>query len=118
VNRSIKNIFLLFWATAVLAICVGSLINFHQHKIWGKPILGEILYIKRDKEKTVDLLKFVNTDLSNGNGTDVVSDVPVIQDSPFHLVAIDGDVNYQAPDLPDYSYYLLFSGSLRAPPVA
>jgi hypothetical protein len=53
-NGKISKGFILLWAAAVMWIYIGSLVNFHQHKIWGKPLLPELLYAKRDKEQTVD----------------------------------------------------------------
>mgnify|MGYP001766754742 CR=1 FL=1 len=35
-------------AAAILSI--GSLVNFHQYKIWGKPLLQEFVGIKRDNK--------------------------------------------------------------------
>jgi hypothetical protein len=55
--------FLFLWAVALLWICIGSLVNFHQHKIWGTPLLPELLYAKRDKEHSVDITKLIKPDL-------------------------------------------------------
>lgn len=38
-------------AVAVAIICFGSLINFHQYKIWGKPLIPSFIGYKRDVEK-------------------------------------------------------------------
>jgi hypothetical protein len=43
--------FLCFQAMAVSIICLGSLINFHQYKIWGKPLIPTFVGYKRDVEK-------------------------------------------------------------------
>ena len=55
--------FLFLWAVAILWICIGSLVNFHQHKIWGTPLLPELLYAKRDKEQSVDITKLITQDI-------------------------------------------------------
>ncbi len=51
-------IFLCFQALAVTIICCGSLINFHQYKIWGKPLIPNFVGYKRDIEKYSKTLSF------------------------------------------------------------
>ena len=55
--------FLFLWAAAILWIYIGSLVNFHQHKIWGRPLLPQLLYAKRDKDQSIDFHKLVKPDL-------------------------------------------------------
>lgn len=38
---------------AAFLLCTGSLINFHQYRIWHKPLLPELVADKRDSEKTL-----------------------------------------------------------------
>ena len=40
------------WALAVAMICFGSLINFHQYRIWHQPLLPKIIACKKDVELT------------------------------------------------------------------
>jgi hypothetical protein len=54
--------FLFLWAAAILWIYIGSLVNFHQHKIWGRPLLPQLLYAKRDKEQSIDYNKLIKPD--------------------------------------------------------
>ncbi|MEI7983148.1 MAG: hypothetical protein WCI71_15975, partial [Bacteroidota bacterium] len=49
-------IYLVFQILAVAIICVGSLINFHQYKIWGKPLLPQFVGYKREIEKSVKVI--------------------------------------------------------------
>jgi len=53
--RSVSSIFrklvLLGWAVAVLWIYLGNLVNFHQHRIWGKQLIPVACYSTRAKEK-------------------------------------------------------------------
>jgi hypothetical protein len=56
--------FLYLWAAAILWIYIGSLVNFHQHKIWGRPLLPQLLYAKRDKEQSIDYNNLIEPDLS------------------------------------------------------
>ena len=60
-RRSNIVLFLCLQAMAVAIICLGSLINFHQYKIWGKPLIPNFVGYKRDVEKlskTISLDKF------------------------------------------------------------
>ena len=61
-TSKILKSFLYIWAAAILWIYVGSLVNFHQHKIWGKALLPQLLYAKRDKEHTIDYNKLIKPD--------------------------------------------------------
>jgi len=38
---------------AAAILCFGSLINFHQYKIWGKPLIPTFVGYKRDVEKNI-----------------------------------------------------------------
>ncbi len=58
-NRRNSIIFLLcFQAMAVAIICFGSLINFHQYKIWGKPLIPNFVGYKRDVDHISKALSF------------------------------------------------------------
>jgi hypothetical protein len=50
-RKSSLVLFLCLQAMAVAIICLGSLINFHQYKIWGKPLIPKFVGYKRDIEK-------------------------------------------------------------------
>jgi hypothetical protein len=45
---------LMIWAVAVFWIHIGSIINFHQHKIWGKQLIPAVCSANRQKEKAFD----------------------------------------------------------------
>jgi hypothetical protein len=54
------KLFILSWALAAFWLSAGSLVNFHQWKIWGKPLLPQAVMSKREQElsaKTLDILK-------------------------------------------------------------
>ncbi len=57
-HRNSIVFFLCFQAMAVAIICFGSLINFHQYKIWGKPLIPNFIGYKRDIEKYSKALSF------------------------------------------------------------
>jgi len=67
--RSIKSLFLFAAIIAVGLIVLGSLINFHQNKIWGKPLLSQMVAIKRDSE---DLAKVFQASKNTSDGHLVV----------------------------------------------
>jgi hypothetical protein len=43
---------ILLWAFAIGWFYLGSLINFHQHHIWGKSLIPQINSCSRNKSKT------------------------------------------------------------------
>jgi hypothetical protein len=43
---------LLLWAFTIVWFYLGSLINFHQHHIWGKSLIPQISACSRNKSKT------------------------------------------------------------------
>jgi len=53
-----KFLFISFQVIAVAIICFGSLINFHQYKIWGKPLIPKFIGYKRDIEKHAKVCSF------------------------------------------------------------
>jgi len=57
-RHNIKFFFIFLQAIAVAIICLGSLINFHQYKIWGKPLIPTFIGYKRDIEKYSKVLSF------------------------------------------------------------
>jgi hypothetical protein len=69
-RKSSLVLFLCLQAMAVAIICLGSLINFHQYKIWGKPLIPNFVGYKRDIEKyakTLSLSKHTNSHQSLQN---------------------------------------------------
>jgi hypothetical protein len=116
-NRTIKNTFLIFWATAVLFICIGSLVNFHQHKIWGKALLPQLLYTKRDKEKSLDIFKTVNPGISTVPVHFNIIDFAEIQDQPSTSISFSSKYLIEGILSVD-DQQRLSSLPLRAPPLA
>jgi hypothetical protein len=45
------KLILIGWALAVVWIYIGNLVNFHQHRIWGKQLIPVAAYSTRAKEK-------------------------------------------------------------------
>jgi hypothetical protein len=46
-----RKLILIGWALAVVWIYLGNLVNFHQHRIWGKQLIPVAAYSTRAKEK-------------------------------------------------------------------
>ncbi len=112
-------IFLCFQALAVTIICCGSLINFHQYKIWGKPLIPNFVGYKRDIEKyskTLSLSKYSagNNHLqkdSHGNDFAYVLENLLLKSTGSSLLT--SDFSQKAPVNSRIS-----STGLRGPPVS
>jgi hypothetical protein len=48
-----RKLIYLPWAVSVAILCIGSLISFHQNKIWHKPLMLELVATKRENEKNL-----------------------------------------------------------------
>jgi hypothetical protein len=46
-----RKCILILWAFAICWFYIGSLINFHQHHIWGKSLIPQINSCSRNKSK-------------------------------------------------------------------
>jgi hypothetical protein len=106
-------------AIAVAIICLGSLINFHQYKIWGKPLIPQFVGIKRDVEKSGKTLLITKSDKSSHTSnkhaysTDLISFVEAMRHSSGTGIFIIVDLSQTVPPV-------IPAGSvgLRAPPLA
>ncbi|MCX6248739.1 MAG: hypothetical protein NTW10_13525 [Bacteroidetes bacterium] len=101
---------------AAFLLCTGSLINFHQYRIWHRPLILEFVAYKRDSEKTAG--QFGVKDFAHPN--------------PVHFISLDAIfssfVEFPACSV-RFSPVLTFSSripellrhgihGLRAPPLA
>jgi hypothetical protein len=112
--RFIKKIFFCLWAISVLWIMIGSLVNFHQYKIWHKPLLAQFMTTKREKEQTLDISKLLNDDLNHSTvfGSGILSTgTGFFNPSSVQYIYCSGCPNH--PELVFFS-----SSGMRAPPVA
>ena len=111
-------LFHLLMGIAVAIMSVGSLINFHQYKIWHKPLIPKLIAYKRDHE---DLAKIISL------AKDLQKDHPVqkITGDPFSaLIPGENTISYSltGPSITIhsaasvYSRQLIPSTGLRAPP--
>jgi hypothetical protein len=118
-TSKIKNIFLFLWAAAILWIYIGSLVNFHQHKIWGRPLLPQLLYAKRDKEQSLDFNKFIKSSVPDN----INPDHPVCFNG-ISIYTADEYLNFASASYIEISANIIFkeqfifSHGLRAPPLS
>ena len=101
-------IFLPVWIIPVFLITFGSLINFHQHRIWGEQLMPHSFVAPRDKAKIVKIqdVKNHSTDFFTfENIQEILVSRPVIQ--VIYCVSED-----------DPGSRHLLNVSLRAPPSA
>ena len=116
---NIKILSILFHSLAIAVIVFGSLINFHQYKIWGKPLIPQFVGIKRDVEKATKILQTGNPDLKNNPAqkfsilSAAVLPVEMIRHSSGPSGMIDIDPCYKGP-----GFEHLSATGLRAPPLS
>jgi len=117
-RTSIKILTILFHSLAISIIVFGSIINFHQYKIWGKPLIPQFVGIKRDVDKACKLLANGNTAPSFSFTSKFAFHSPAVLpvEVTRHSSGTDGmisfDLTYKVPEL----RHLTASG-LRAPPL-
>jgi len=81
-----RKFILLGWALAVVWIYIGTLVNFHQHRIWGKQLIPVAAYSTRAKEK--DGLFSAKSDTDSGislSGVDLDFSTPQQMISDFYF---------------------------------
>lgn len=111
-NNQLKTsrLFLALWAVASLYLCIGSLVHFHQYKIFGKQMVSEVVVSKRE-HKNLD-----------GCGDDGVSSHPSshgLQSGPQgHDLPLASIFLTRGPELPVTRVCCLANAGLRAPPLA
>ncbi len=111
--------FLFLWAAAILWIYIGSLVNFHQHKIWGRALLPQLLYAKRDKDQSIDYCKLIKpdlpTDLNPGN-FDYSTGIPAYASTAYFNSS--SSYNYILTVKITLVKRFISSDGLRAPPLS
>lgn len=118
-RQTTKYLYIFATALAVAIITLGSLINFHQYKIWGKPLIPQFVGIKRDLDKSEKVF-YAGKDIKNSSA----SNHPVFQDNLLSGVAcicyhcgngiyLYADLSHALP-----SYMPAGQTALRGPPQA
>jgi len=73
-SRVEKAILFFMMGIAVAILSVGSLINFHQYKIWHKPLIPKLIGYKRDNEKMTKVVLLTKTFKENNLINKIASD--------------------------------------------
>ena len=117
--NNIRFIFLLFVGMSTAIISLGSLINFHQNKIWGKPLIPEFIGVKRDHDKTVKVIQSNKTSCGGKilNEFHFVSDGNALS-KPFQIRFISVILLPVTSDFIVPVIFLSPSRGLRAPPIS
>ncbi|MDP1622292.1 MAG: hypothetical protein Q8M08_08125 [Bacteroidales bacterium] len=104
---------------AVAIICFGSLINFHQYKIWGKPLIPNFIGYKRDIEKHSKALSFSKISIDNQYHQQDV------HGSDFDLAMVDPSVQLRSGTFISFGLFQkapasnrISSCGLRGPPIS
>jgi len=116
---NILKSFLYIWAAAILWISIGSLVNFHQHKIWGRALLPQLIYAKRDKDQSIDYNKLIKPDLPrdiNPGSFDYFSATPASSSTEYFT----SSSSYYFSSTPEFILIKrdISSNGLRAPPLS
>ncbi|MCX6282505.1 MAG: hypothetical protein NTU51_11150 [Bacteroidetes bacterium] len=118
-QRNIKIFSVLFHSLAIAIIVFGSIINFHQYKIWGKPLIPQFVGIKRDVEKATKILpngklvlknNFEQT-FSSQDAAVIPAEVMRHNSGPACLITLD--LCFKGP-----GFQHLLACGLRAPPLS
>ena len=118
-SKSSLVLFLCIQAMAVAIICLGSLINFHQYKIWGKPLIPNFVGYKRDIEKYSKTVSFSKLTRDNQHlqkdyhGNDIDFPVETLRDQYG-----TGPVIFFGLYQPIPVTHRVSSSGLRGPPVS
>ena len=101
-------IFLPIWIIPVFLITFGSLINFHQNRIWGKQLMPHSFVAPRDKAKIVKIQDVKNqiTDFYTSETVDETALYCTVIKVNFTITSDNTDFRF------------LMAASLRGPPVA
>ncbi len=106
--------FMIGLAAAVLS--VGSLVNFHQYKIWGKPLLQEMIGYKRDNESAVKSIEIGSSSDNISGFTPGFYLLPSGNNAGYQLFHLTGFLLNPDTGHPAVSSILCPFPALRAPP--
>jgi len=101
-------IFLPIWIIRVFLITFGSLINFHQNRIWGKQLLPYSFVTPRDKTKIVKILD-VKNQIGDFFTCETVDEIAIYR----QVIQVDYLITSYKTD-----FRFLLAYALRGPPVA
>lgn len=115
--RKFRVFLLTGWAFAVLWVHFGNIINFHQHRIWGKQLLPVAVTNTRCKDKeSASLVKSGNGYKSSDISLHFDFIIPERAVQPLIFSGNRFNIN-TLPDIPICNMYVFVHG-MRGPPVA
>lgn len=111
-----RKLIFISWTISVFLLCTGSLINFHQYRIWHRPLLPEFVAYKRDNEKTLNSVDLQN--FSHPNPVHFIFLDAMCSSSPGFISSLD--LVFRTASIAFPVRVLLKPGihGLRAPPLA
>lgn len=111
-RKSTRFVFLL-WAISVCLLCVGSLINFHQNKIWGKPLISGFVAVKREADHAVIKMSPDDSGFHGFGSAEPAFDADNLSNCLPTAVVL-----HSTQDVSIFRPCAIPSGGLRAPPVS
>ncbi len=116
-SQKFRMLILIGWAFAIIWMYLGNLVNFHQHRIWGKQLIPVACTSNRGKDKESEF--YVKSGIDFANFSDVTFPSFIISYAP--LSAIDDLENSYITLLYFFNSSFkmatcLVSHSLRGPP--
>jgi len=116
-TSTLRKAILIGWAFGVMWIYLGSLINFHQHHIWGKQLIPVACSSNRAKEKDASTsIKIDGSFIYFGNTQHFDFSTPTVQD--FDILQPEViSAYFNLPSVP-VSLQGIQAYSLRGPPTA
>jgi len=115
-SRNLRRLIFIPWAISVALLCIGSLINFHQNRIWHKPLLPEFVATKRENEKILknaDLHFFSGKVLPVFSGPDaLLSAAKQFTTTSEYVILPEGSFTFAVVPV------AIGSNGLRAPPAS
>ncbi len=109
-SGSTYRIFVATWAISALLLCVGSLIHFHQWKIYHKPLVADVVVSKREQDQIVKVQPVDGKTFFN-------ADALLPADGPLPLCSAVRTA-LTTPDHHPATIHCLANSGLRAPPLA
>jgi hypothetical protein len=110
---------ILLWAFAIGWFYLGSLINFHQHHIWGKSLIPQINACSRNKSKTAAGINIDENAGFNLPANDFISDRQACVCFSFHepaFIIVRLNTIHSHPCIPNDDGFAF--SLLRGPPQA
>jgi len=114
-----RKAFIFFWAASICWIYIGLLVNFHQHRIWGRQLIPQFYFYKRGVDKPYKTWSLSKNAKDKSSDTFDHFDFTFIPSSTANSVlTVTVDAVLPAFDPPQLPGTHFISHGLRAPPVA